>query len=39
MIITAATVNNVSLWTALCDPITYGSSNKGTHTKLQDFVR
>ena len=37
-IITAATDNNVSLWTALCDPITYGLSiNKGTHTKLQDF--
>lgn len=37
-IITAATDNNVSLWTALCEPITYGLSiNKGTHTKLQDF--
>lgn len=37
-IITAATDNNVSLWTVLCEPITYGLSiNKGTHTKLQDF--
>lgn len=37
-IITAATDNNVSLWTALCEPITYGLSiDKGTHTKLQDF--
>ena len=37
-IITAATDNNVSLWTALCEPITYGLSiNKGTHTKVQDF--
>ncbi|WP_349833052.1 ATP-dependent helicase, partial [Bacteroides fragilis] len=37
-IITAATDNNVSLGTVLCEPITYGLSiNKGTHTKLQDF--
>lgn len=37
-IIKAATDNNVSLWTVLCDPITYGLTiNKNTHTKLQDF--
>lgn len=37
-IIKAATDNNVSLWTALCEPITYGLTiNKNTHTKLQGF--
>ena len=37
-IIKAATDNNVSLWTVLCDPITYGLTiNKNTHTKLQGF--
>jgi DNA helicase-2/ATP-dependent DNA helicase PcrA len=37
-IIKAATENNVSLWTVLCDPITYGLTiNKNTHTKLQGF--
>ena len=37
-IIKAATENNVSLWTVLCEPITYGLTiNKNTHTKLQGF--
>lgn len=37
-IITAATENNVSLWTVLSEPLTYGLSlNKGTHAKLQAF--
>ncbi len=37
-IIAAATENNVSLWTVLCEPLTYGLNiNKGTHTKLQGF--
>ena len=37
-IISAATENNVSLWTVLCEPLTYGLKiNKGTHTKLQGF--
>ena len=37
-IIKAATDNNVSLWTVLCEPITYGLTiNKNTHTKLQGF--
>lgn len=37
-IITAATDNSVSLWSALCEPLTYGLTiNKGTHTKLQGF--
>lgn len=37
-IIKAATDNNVSLWTVLCEPITYGLAiNKNTHTKLQGF--
>lgn len=37
-IITAATENEVSLWTVLCEPLTYGLSiHKGTHNKLQDF--
>ena len=34
----AATDNNVSLWTVLCEPLTYGVNiNKGTAGKLQDF--
>lgn len=37
-IITAATENEISLWTVLCEPLTYGLSiNKGTHNKLQGF--
>lgn len=37
-IIAAATENNVSLWSVLCEPLTYGLAiNKGTHNKLQDF--
>lgn len=37
-IIKAATENNVSLWTVLCEPITYGLTiNKNTHTRLQGF--
>lgn len=37
-IIAAATDNGVSLWTVLCEPISYGLNlNKGTHTKLQGF--
>lgn len=37
-IIAAATGNNVSLWTVLCDPLTYGLNfNKGTTGKLQAF--
>ena len=37
-IIKAATDNNVSLWTVLCEPITYGLTiNKNTHTRLQGF--
>lgn len=37
-IIAAATDNGVSLWTALCEPLSYGLTiNKGTHTKLQGF--
>lgn len=37
-IITAATDNNVSLWTILCEPLTYGLNfNKGTTGKLQTF--
>lgn len=37
-IISAATDAGVSLWTVLCEPLTYGLSiNKGTHTKLQGF--
>lgn len=37
-IIAAATNHNVSLWAALCEPLTYGLTiNKGTHTKLQGF--
>ena len=34
----AATSHNVSLWTVLCEPLTYGVNiNKGTAGKLQDF--
>lgn len=37
-IIGAATENNVSLWTVLCEPLTYGLNlNKGTIGKLQTF--
>lgn len=37
-IIAAATDQGVSLWTALCEPLSYGLSiNKGTHAKLQGF--
>ena len=37
-IVAAATVNNVSLWTVLCEPLTYGLNfNKGTAGKLQGF--
>lgn len=37
-IIAAATVHNVSLWTVLREPLTYGLSlNKGTSGKLQGF--
>ena len=37
-IISAATDNGVSLWAALCEPLSYGLNiNKGTHTKLQGF--
>ena len=37
-IIAAATENNVSLWTVLCDPTAYGVDfNKGTLAKLQRF--
>lgn len=37
-IIGAATGNSVSLWTVLCEPLTYGVSfSKGTHAKLQAF--
>ena len=37
-IITAATENNVSLWTVLCEPLTYELNlNKGTTGKLQVF--
>ena len=34
----AASEHGVSLWTVICEPLTYGLSiNKGTHTKLQNF--
>ena len=34
----ASTDHNVSLWTVLCEPLTYGVNiNKGTVTKLQSF--
>ena len=37
-IIAAATGHNVSLWAALCEPLTYGLDfNKGTAGKLQAF--
>ena len=37
-IISAATENGVSLWAALCEPLSYGLNiNKGMHTKLQGF--
>ena len=37
-IIAAATDNNVSLWTVLCEPLAYGVNfNKGTVGKLQAF--
>ena len=37
-IISAATENGVSLWAALCEPLSYGLNiNKGTHGKLQGF--
>lgn len=37
-IIAAATEQNVSLWTVLCEPLTYGLNiNKGTVGKLQGF--
>ena len=37
-IISAATAHGVSLWSTLCEPLTYGLNiNKGTHTKLQGF--
>ena len=37
-IIGAATLNGVSLWKVLGEPLAYGLSiNKGTHTKLQGF--
>lgn len=37
-IISAATDHGVSLWSVLCEPLSYGLTiNKGTHKKLQDF--
>ena len=37
-IISAATDNGVSLWAALCEPLSYGLNiNKGAHAKLQGF--
>ncbi|WP_321332064.1 UvrD-helicase domain-containing protein [uncultured Bacteroides sp.] len=37
-IISAATGQSASLWTVMCEPLTYNLAiNKGTHTKLQDF--
>ena len=37
-IISAATDNGVSLWAALCEPLSYGLNiNKGRHAKLQGF--
>lgn len=37
-IIAAATEHGVSLWMAMCQPLTYGITlNKGTHSKLQTF--
>lgn len=37
-IINAANIHKVSLWTVLCEPLSYNVSlNKGTHAKLQGF--
>ena len=37
-IVGAAVFHGVSLWTVLCEPLTYGLNfNKGTHSKLQGF--
>ena len=37
-IMSAATDHGVSLWAALCEPLSYGLDiNKGTHAKLQGF--
>ncbi|NCC09671.1 MAG: ATP-dependent DNA helicase [Bacteroidia bacterium] len=37
-VIATAVANGVSLWTVLCEPLTYGLEvHKGTHTKLQGF--
>lgn len=37
-IISAATNHGVSLWAAVCEPLSYGLDiNKGTHAKLQGF--
>lgn len=37
-VIAAAVANGVSLWTILCEPLTYGLDiNKGTQAKLQGF--
>ena len=37
-IVGAAVMHGVSLWTVLCEPLSYGLSiNKGTHAKLQGF--
>ena len=37
-IVDAASLHGVSLWSVLCEPLTYGLNiNKGTHTKLQGF--
>lgn len=37
-IVAAATLNNVSLWAVLCEPLAYGLNfNKGTAGKLQGF--
>ena len=37
-IINAANIHKVSLWTVLCEPLSYNVNlNKGTHAKLQGF--
>ncbi|MEJ8762261.1 UvrD-helicase domain-containing protein [Phocaeicola sp. HCN-40430] len=37
-IVNAANIHKVSLWTVLCEPLSYNVSlNKGTHAKLQGF--
>lgn len=37
-IVVAASMHNVSLWTVLCEPLTYGLDvNRGTAAKLQGF--